>query len=141
MMKLINIISILLICTILSNCTPARITKDHYPTDVKTSKVKISRDSTILFAAVPAIFGYDEKDKVSLWKGGESELKVAVGQHEFFVRSNQADRPFTYSVEVKENEPLCLAIHPEPKPVIKFIIPLVFYFSHAFKIEASSDCR
>lgn len=125
----------------LSNCTPARIIKETYPANIKTSKIKVTREDTILFIAIPAIFGYDEKDRVSLWKGGSEDLSVPVGKHEFFVRSNQADRPFKFSFETKENESLCLTIHPEPKPIVKFVIPIVYYFSHAFRIEKSDSCR
>lgn len=140
-MKIIHIATIIFICTLLSNCTPARIVKDSYPKNTKTSKVKVTREDTILFVAVPAIFGYDEKDKVRLWKGNVSELDVPIGEHEFFVRSNQADRPFKSSIEIKENEPLCLTIHPEPEPIVKLVVPFVYYFSHAFKIERSEFCK
>ncbi len=128
-------------CAALSNCTPARIVQDNYPKNTKTSKIKVTREDTFLFTAVPAIFGYDEKDKVSLWKGDVAELDVPVGKQEFFVRSNQADRSFKSIIEVKENKLLCLTIHPEPEPVIKFVIPFVYYFSHAFEIEKSEFCK
>lgn len=125
----------------LSNCTPARIVKENYPANIKTSKIKLTREDTILGAGLPAIFGYDEKDRASLWKGASEDLDVPVGKHEFFIRSNQADRPFKFSSEIKENESLCLTIHPNSEPVIKFVVPLVFYFSHAFKIEKSDSCK
>ncbi|MFM7620115.1 MAG: hypothetical protein ACKO47_00730 [Alphaproteobacteria bacterium] len=123
-----------------SNCTPARIVKETYSEKIKTSKVKVTREKAVLFVAVPAIFGYDEKDRVSLWDGDSEDLNVPVGKHEFFVRSNQADRPFKFTFETKENESLCLTIHPESKPIVKFVIPLIYYFSHAFRIEKLESC-
>ena len=140
-MRLTDIINILAICVILSNCAPARIIKDDNAVGVKTSKVKITREDSWLFLLVPAIFGYDEKDKISLRNGKDSELNVPVGKREFFVRSDQADKPFKSNIEVRESETLCLTIKPEPKPVIKFIIPFFYYFSHAFKIEESTVCE
>lgn len=91
--------------------------------------------------AVPAILGFEEKDRVSLWKGESSEINVPVGSQQFFVRSNQGDSPFKYSLEVKENEILCLKIYPETKPAIKFLLPLFFYFSNAFGIEKVNSCK
>ena len=38
---------------------------------------------------------------------------------EFFVRSNQADRPLKLNAEIKEGKSTCFVINPEPKPVIK----------------------
>ena len=140
-MKIINIITIFFVCTLLSNCTPARIVKDNYPKNTKTSKVKVTREDTLTFAPVPAIFGYDKKDKLRLWKGDVLELDVPVGKQEFFVRSNQADRPFKSSIEIKENELLCFTIHPDLKPFIKFILFPFSYFSHTFKMEKSEFCK
>jgi hypothetical protein len=140
-MKIINIITIFFTSTFLSNCTPAWIVKDSYPIDTKTSKVKITREDSYDFMAIPAIFGYDKKDKLRLWKGDVLELDVPVGKQELFVRSNQADRPFKFNIEIKENELLCLTIHPELKPYIKFILFPFFFFSHAFKMEKSEFCK
>ena len=140
-MKILTSIALLAISITLSNCTPARIVADNHGPDTKTAKVKISREDTLLFVGVPAIFGYDEQDKVSLWKGGNAQMNVPVGKHEFFVRSNQADKPFKSSIEVKESESLCLIIHPEIKPVAKIIIPFVYYFFNAFSLEKAKSCE
>jgi hypothetical protein len=140
-MKIIKIITVIFLCLVISSCTPARITKDDYPRDAKMSKVIVNRADSLVFVGIPAIFGYNEQDKVILWKNDVKELDVPVGKQEFFVRSNQADDPFKSIIYVEENQPLCITVHPEPKPIIKFIIPLVYYFSHAFKIEKSEFCK
>lgn len=116
--------------------------KDNFDKNVKTSKVKISRESKIIFIAVPTIFGYDNQDKVSLRNGDNLEIDVPLGTHEFFVRSNQADRPAKLSAKVEEGKSLCFVINPEPKPVIKFIIFPIFWFTHTFRIEQEESlCR
>ena len=119
----------------LSSCTPARIVSDNFSKDTKTSKVVVHRESKVLFIGVPAIFGYDEKDKAKLWSGSRSEIEVPIGTHEFFVRSNQADRPLKLNAEIKEGKSTCFVINPEPKPVIKFFLFPLFWFSNTFKIE------
>ena len=121
----------------LLNCTPTRITSSNFGKDTKTSNVKVYRENKFLFLGVPAIFGYNNKDKVKLWKGDRSEIKVPIGNHEFFVRSNQADRPSKLNVEIKEGETTCFIINPEPKPIAKMIIIPLYWFTHAFKIEKS----
>lgn len=119
----------------LSSCTPARIVSDNFSEDTKTSKVVVYRENRLLFIGVPAIFGYDEKDKAKLWIKDRSEIRVPIGKHEFFVRSNQADRPLKLNVEIKDGKSTCFVINPEPEPVIKFFLFPLFWFSHAFKIE------
>jgi hypothetical protein len=128
-------IPLIIFFLLLSNCTPARIASDDFSKNTKTSKAIITRESGVIFFAVPAIFGYDEKDKVKLWNGDKSAIDVPVGKHEFFVRSDQADRPSRLSVEVKEGKTLCFVINPDSEPVLKFVIIPLYWFSHAFKIE------
>jgi len=134
-MKTLTSISLISFLFLLSNCTPARMVSDDFSKYTKTSKVAIHRESKVLFVGVPAIFGYDEKDKVQLWSGNKSEIEVPVGKHEFFVRSNQADRPSKLNAEIKEGKSTCFVINPESKPVLKFILFPLYWFSHAFKIE------
>lgn len=134
MKKLISI-SVLSFSFFLSNCTPARMVSDDFGKNTKTSKITIHRESKILFVGVPAIFGYDEKDKVQLWSGDKSEIEVPVGKHEFFIRSNQADRPSKLNAEIKEGKSTCFVINPESEPILKFILVPLYWFSHAFKIE------
>jgi len=134
-MKILISISLISFLFLLSNCTPARIISDDFSKDSKTSKVVIHRESKFLFLLVPAIFGYDEKDKVQLWSGNKSEIKVPIGKHEFFVRSNQISKPSKLNVEIKEGKSICFVINPEPKPILKFILLPLNWFSHAFRIE------
>ena len=126
---------LLLSIALLSNCSPARIISDNFDKDIKTSKVEVYREDKILFLAVPAIFGYDNKDKVKLWRKDKFQINVPIGNHKFFVRSNQADRPLNLNIEIKEGETLCFIINPEPKPMVKFIIFPVYWISHAFNIK------
>ena len=135
--KILHTATLFFLPSLLLNCTPARISSTNFNKDIKTSKVKIYREDKFLFLGVPAIFGYDNEDKVKLWKGDKSEIKVPIGNHEFFVRSNQADRPSKLNVEIKEGETTCFIINPEPKPIAKMIIIPLYWFTHAFKIEKS----
>jgi hypothetical protein len=134
-MEIFAPVILIIIALFLSNCTPAGMVFEDSAENVKTSKLIVSRGNKFLFIGVPAIFGYDEKDKVQLWSGDRSEISVPVGRRGFFVRSNQADRPFKLNVEIKEGKPTCLVINPESKPALKLVLFPLYWFSHAFKLE------
>ncbi len=140
-MKKKYLLTFLILLSIASSCTPARIVKENYSNDIKTTKVKITRENKILYIGLQAIFGYDNKDRVVLWKNDSVEIDVPVGMQEFYVRSNQADRPFKFKYLVRQNEPLCLIIKPESSPIIKGFIPIVWYFYNSFKLEKSAYCN
>ena len=139
--KIITIIRLICLCALLANCTPARIVHDTANVKDITSRVTLIRENKILFLGVTAIFGYNNDDKIILENGQITNLQVPIGEHNFFVRSDQADQPFNLNIEVKEKESLCLIIKPNPKPLIKFIIPLFFYSSHTFTLDVQKTCN
>lgn len=139
--KKIQIIIISLSLLILTNCTPARIVgNDYNPKTTKTEKVRIVRKQSVVLSLVPAIFGYDEKDKVKLKNGDEAVIEVPTGKREFFVRSNQADRPKKVIVDLKKGEPVCFNSKPGSLTVLKsFLLPW-YYFSSAFELDKQKEC-
>jgi len=126
---------------LLSSCTPARIVKDQHDTKkVETQKVYINRDDTIVAMFVPAIFGYDDQDKVSLAKGESTVISVPLGEHEFFVRSNQADRPNRIKVNVKKGCNLTFNTAPDSLFGLKSLIVVWYWMSSAFDLEYTQEC-
>lgn len=119
-----------LLVLVLSSCTPAKIIYQNHGKNVKTAKVTIVRPDSIKFIFVSSIFGFDGMDIVKLRNNEREIIEVPIGNHEFFIRSNQADRPFKYSHNVKDGEKICFLV--KPRLSVAFSL---FYFSHAFTIE------
>lgn len=126
---------------VLSNCTPARIIgNDYNPKTTKTEKVRIIREEMFMASLAPIIFGYDEKDKVKLNNGDEAVIEVPTGKREFFVRSNQADRPKKIAVHLKQGKPICFTSKPNDLIILKsFLLPW-YYLSSAFDLNKQKEC-
>lgn len=132
---------IILSLLFLSNCTPARIVKDDYnPKIIETEKVRVVRRDTVIASLVPAIFGYDGKDKVELANGREVVMHIPTGEHEFFIRSNQADRPKKVLVNLEKGQNLCFYTKPNDYVVLKGLILPWYYLSSAFDLIKSEEC-
>jgi hypothetical protein len=134
---------IILLLFILSNCTPARIAKvDIIDPKIEVEKVYVSRKKTIMHWGVQTVFGYDDSDKIKLNNGKTAQIYVPVGNREFFIRTNQADKPNKIYVELKENQPVCFKVYPSVSAIMKsaFIFPLLFWFTSAFEIEREESC-
>jgi hypothetical protein len=119
----------------LVSCTPANLAYNTPQEDQHIGFVHIARRSTLLFIAIPVIFGYDGKDRAIITNGRFQTLKVPTGKHEFFVRSDQADRPYKVSYEVNEGEKICFETYPNGSYAKKIFLFFTFYFSSAFTLK------
>jgi len=128
----------------LSSCTPARIVADNFNDQIKTSKVKIKREKKIIYWGLTAIIGYDSQDKIKISNGDVAEINVPVGNHEFFVRSSQADKPAKLNISIEENKITCLKVNSNPSSFVKTIIwppisSILFWFDNAFEIAQNPE--
>ena len=142
-MNKILITLIIFSSAILSNCTPARITGISYDKNsTVTEKVQIHREKKLTYMGVQTIFGYNNQDKVKLKNGQKFEILVPVGEQEFFIRTNQADRPNKKTFILKKGEPLCLKTYPAQGNFFKAMMfgPLLFWFTNAFELKKAENC-
>ncbi|MBT4921786.1 MAG: hypothetical protein HON23_02090 [Rickettsiales bacterium] len=123
----------------LSNCTPARLATP-IESSLVTEKITIKRQNKMIYLLLPEIFGYDNRDMITLSNGQEKIINVPIGQHEFFVRSNQADRPYKLVMDIEKGKTTCLITYPETKNLVgKILLPPLFWTSNAFVLE-QAEC-
>jgi hypothetical protein len=105
-------------------CTPARIATLEPPPEAERSEVLVYRGSAFNAGGMTAIFGVDRNDYLKLGTDTYAELRLVPKTYEFFVRTNEADRPFRLTIELKQNDRRCLEAYPNPKNLMK--VPLFF---------------
>lgn len=127
------VISVLLI----SSCTPAKFVRLSNPIESERSEVFVYRESAFNSGGVNAIFGANGNDYVKLGNSTFAELALPAGSHEFFVRSDQADVPFTHTLHLTVGAKKCLRIFPNPGNLKKSleITPFSFFTSNTFALE------
>ena len=119
-----------------TSCTPAHIIYPEYGKNVKTAKLVIVRPHSKNLRFVPSIFGFDGMDIAKLDNNAKKEINIPTGNHKFFVRSNQADRPLKYSRNINENDKLCFMVKVNVQAIIDSQMMMgLFYFTNAFVME------
>lgn len=104
-MKLITVVMSL---AIMAGCTPIQ-TSILPATEINNrSEVVIYRESAATASLVNMIFGSNGNDYVKLQNGKYASVFLTPGSYEFFVRSDQADRPYPLTLELAANEVTCL---------------------------------
>lgn len=119
-------------------CTPARITRLQQPSaDSTPGRVVVHRKGALNAGGVSAVLGIDDSDLVVLRSGTYVELSLDPGEHDFFIRSTQADRPFHRPVAVAAASTTCLRVPPNPNNWMKALFfTLGYYFGNTFLLEA-----
>ncbi|MCX2802495.1 hypothetical protein OQJ68_11930 [Microbulbifer thermotolerans] len=141
-MQKIKIISLLLFITIAVGCAPARIVSIPAPAENEKSTLLVYRESAFNAGGVGLIFGADSRDYVKLGNSDYSEIELKNGHYKFFVRSDQADKPYILAEELKAGDKKCLKAYANPANLGKALVPLAYYMSHTFlleKIECPSE--
>lgn len=92
----------------LVGCTPIQKNLLPVTTVNNRSEVVIYREAKFTLSGVGMIFGSDGNDYVKLPNGRYTSVYMKPGNYEFFVRSDQADTPFIFPINLKANEITCL---------------------------------
>lgn len=105
-------------------CTPVHISSHEPAAEANKSELIVFRASAFNAGAYVVIFGADHKDFLELGNDTYAELRLFPKTYEFFVRTNDADRPYRLTIELKQNDRRCLETYPNPNRLLR--LPLFF---------------
>lgn len=105
-------------------CTPVHIAPRESAPDANKAELVVFRASAFNAGGYTAIFGADREDYVRLGNDTYVELHLVPRTYEFFVRTNDADRPHRLAIELKQNDRKCLEAYPNPSRLVR--APLLF---------------
>jgi hypothetical protein len=130
----------LLLVSVLSSlavgCTPARIVTPTSTGEGKeVSSILVYRTIDLNAGGISLIFGADETDYFTLKSDEYAELQLQPGTYQFFVRSNQADKPFVLEEVLNPGDHKCLRAYANPHNYWKALTLVGYYFGNTFKIE------
>lgn len=118
-----------------TGCTPAKITSIPQPIQAEASTVHVYREAAFNAGGASLIFGYNNQDLVELGNDDYSEIKLKEGAYQFFVRSNHADEPYIFPMQLKAGEEKCLKAYANPSNIGKALVPLAYHFTNTFLLE------
>lgn len=127
-------------CTlaILAGCTPMHA----QPLPVVSgphASVTLYREGAYNAGAMPMIFGEADRDYVEIYNANFWKFDVAPGEHTFFVRSNQADQPFTLKSTLVADQSLCLTGYANPNNYLKALTGGIAYLlGNTFLLKEAS---
>ena len=125
----------LITCLSVVGCNPASIVRPKAPDEAQRAEVLVYREPAMNAAGIGMVFGADENDYVALNNTQYARLDVSPGSHTFFVRSTQADKPFSLTVELGANESKCLKAYANPTNMGKALLPFAYYMGNTFLLE------
>ncbi|HEY1773599.1 MAG TPA: hypothetical protein VGH91_10455 [Gammaproteobacteria bacterium] len=127
-------------CIGLSACTPANIRTLKTPDPAHQATLIVYRNSAFYAAGLDAIVGVDGSDITELPTHSLAILNLEPGQHDLFVRSNQADTPFHLPVKLEEKQTVCLEAKPRSgNTVASLLMPLAPLATGVFELD-STEC-
>jgi hypothetical protein len=97
----------------------------------EVSSMLVYRTIDLNAGGVSLIFGADGTDYFMLKSDEYAELRLPPRTYQFFVRSNQADKPFVFEVVLNPGDHKCLRAYANWKNYLKVLGP---YFGNTFKI-------
>lgn len=133
-------LTLLIVCAAasLTACAPAHISQLRKSTGSGNSEVLVYREYAFNAGGASLIFGIDKNDLVELYGDRYSILRLPVGEHTFFARSNGGDQPFSLQLQVKANERTCIKAFPNPANFAKSLMPISHLFGNSFLLERSA---
>ena len=132
--------SCLLLVSVLSSlaagCTPAQLATPRSPREgEKASSILVYRTIDLNAGGVSLIFGADETDFFTLKSDEYAELRLPAKTYQFFVRSNQADKPYVFEEVLNPGDHKCLRAYANPHNYWKALTLVGYYFGNTFKIK------
>ncbi|MBE0620345.1 MAG: hypothetical protein IH605_07105 [Burkholderiales bacterium] len=127
-----------ILCLSLIGCTPAHIVRLSAPPESERAEVLVHRESAFNHGGVGLVFGADKRDFVQLNNGEYARLYLPSGNHSFFVRSTQADKPYELSASLLANQTTCFKASANPENFAKALLPFTFHLSNSFLLERVS---
>lgn len=121
---------------LVSACTPANIRALAKPDPANESTVVVYRGKAFNSGGVDMILGLDGNDVVMMDNSTIATLKLAPGNHDLFVRSNQADKPFHFPTVLQPGQTLCLEGKPSAANFSKALVPFLYFATSTFELGA-----
>lgn len=118
----------------ITGCTPLQVKPMPNVTQGPKATVVIYRESAYNLGGVPMIVGLDGNDYLELYNREFTKLTVPAGNHELFLRSNQADRPKKLAITLAENESRCFKGFADPQNYVKAFVGITYYLTSAYVI-------
>jgi hypothetical protein len=84
--------------------------------------------------AISLIFGADGTDFLTLRNEEYAELRLPAKTYQFFVRSNQADKPFVLEEVLSPGDHKCFRAYANPHNYWKALLLVGHYFGSTFRI-------
>ena len=126
-----------LLSSLAIGCTPAQIATPRLPRDgEEASSILVYRATDFNAAAISLIFGADGTDFFTLKSDEYAELRLPAKTYEFFVRSNQADKPYVIEEVLSPGDHKCFRAYANPHNYWKALTLVGYYFGNTFRIEA-----
>lgn len=135
-MRFQGLAALLMVAVVTAGCTPMQVKPLPTATADARAKVVVYREGGFNAGGISMIFGIDGLDQLSLPNGGHSQLYLRPGEHEVFVRSDQADRPFRLKTSIAHNEIKCFRAYANPANYGKaFLGNIAYWLGNAFKVR------
>lgn len=135
-------LSLFLLAFILA-CTPTKVRQSRAVSanTKNTTKIILSREKNKTFELLPAVFGYDGEDYLTLSSGEVKEILAPVGKHEFYIKPNKLGKSHRVVLSVRQNQVTCLKVKVNKKyNKAKTALAPEFYFVEPFNIMRY-DCN
>lgn len=113
----------------IAGCTPMQIKPLPLVKEGDKSTIVVYRESSFNAVAIKMVFGADKNDYFSLFNKNYASLQVPSGEHEIFVRSDQADNPYKLKAILNNNEVKCFKAYANPTNYGKALLGGIAYMT------------
>ena len=117
-------------------CTPAHISAPSSPREGENvASILVYRTIDLNAGGISLIFGADGTDFFTLKSDEYAALRLPARTFQFFVRSNQADKPYVLERVLNPGDHKCFRAYAKPHNYWKALTLVGYYFGNTFRIE------
>ena len=128
---------LILAAVALSACTPVNIRPMAKPDPANETTVVVYRGSALNAGALDMVLGVDGNDVVEMSNSTIATLELVPGQHDLFVRSTQADKPYHLPLLLEQGKTVCLEGKPDPANFGKGLVGFLYFMTSTFELNAA----
>ena len=125
----LGVLVVVVSATMIAGCTPMQIKPLPLVKEGDKSTIVIYRENSLNAGAIKMIFGSDKNDYFFLYNKDYASLQVPSGEHEIFVRSDQADNPYKLKALLANNEVKCFKAYANPANYAKALLGGIAYMT------------
>jgi hypothetical protein len=133
MKNVAKVIGAIVVLATVAGCTPMQVKPlPQVQAGQEKASVLVYRETAFNAAGIEMIFGINDADLYPLHNANYATLTLPAGQHELFVRSNQADRPYRLTMTLAGGDAKCIRAYANPANVGKAFMPIAYYLGNSF---------